>query len=73
MLLQRIYMSFIAVVIREVYRELNCSFTDLFAFPVVKADPRRGLDPLVLELVSLGVLLTLSDPSHTSVLDRTHQ
>ena len=42
------------------------SFTDLVAFPVMKADPRRGLDPLVLEHVSLCVLLTLSDTSHTT-------
>jgi len=31
----------------------------------VKAYPRCGVDPLVLELVGLGVLLTLFDPSHT--------
>jgi len=37
--------------------------TDLGASPVVKAYPRRRLGPLVVELVGLGVLLTLRDPS----------
>jgi len=48
-----------------------CDATDLVAFPVVEADPRRRLDPLVLELVRVGVLLTLSAIHHRHTDTRT--